>query len=104
MKPWRQDVAWTAKEAMRKAGHKVWTRPMAIKVTATFYFPVPKSKKGRVHGYYKTTKPDIDKILRGLLDSLTDICYEDDAQVSSIEAEKWFATTPHTVVYVEVLQ
>ena len=99
LKPWRQEVAWMAKEAMRKAGYSAWTRPTAIRVRVSFYFPTPKRAKVS----YKTTKPDIDKTLRGLLDALTGICYEDDAQVCEVTAEKKFSISPQTIVFVDVL-
>jgi len=38
------------------------------------------------HGYPKT--PDLDKLVRGVLDALTGVCYVDDSQVTTIECEK----------------
>jgi Holliday junction resolvase RusA-like endonuclease len=48
------------------------------------------------HGYPK--RPDLDKLVRAVLDALTGVCYLDDSQVTRIEAEKNF--DPVTVIEV----
>jgi crossover junction endodeoxyribonuclease RusA len=100
MKPWRQDAAWLGKEAMQKAGERLFVKPIAVAVDVTFYFQRPKKSKG----CHKTTKPDVDKLLRALLDALTGICYEDDSQVASCIIVKVFDETPRTEVRVSVLE
>lgn len=89
LKPWRQEVAWAAKEAMTKEGISLAKRPTPVSLWVFFYFTRPKDKKYR-EVVYKTTKPDVDKLLRGLSDSLTGICYEDDSQISFVHVEKVF--------------
>jgi crossover junction endodeoxyribonuclease RusA len=86
LKPWRQDVASEAMAAMSKAGAKLSEE--AIHVEVAFFFLRPKSvNKSVIH---KTTKPDIDKLERGILDGLTGICFRDDSQVVSCIASKGF--------------
>jgi Holliday junction resolvase RusA-like endonuclease len=46
--------------------------------------PMPKKTNRR----YPTTKPDIDKLSRAVLDALTSVWYKDDSQVIQLEAQK----------------
>ena len=84
LKPWRQDVSGKALEAM----HGKLTTEEAVEVRVRFYFAKPKSTPKRV--VEKITKPDVDKLLRGILDSLTGIVFADDAQVTGVACEKLF--------------
>ena len=78
---WTQAASWAALQA----GAKVVPKPGAVGVSVCFHFLMPKSAKRRdVH----TVKPDIDKLLRAVLDALTGICYEDDSQVTNVTATK----------------
>lgn len=84
LKPWRQDVASQAMLAMEG-------RPVietAVSVECRFFFLRPKSVKKSVID--KTTKPDLDKLVRGIFDGLTGICFRDDAQVVCVDAVKTF--------------
>lgn len=94
LKPWRQDVSSLALEAM--SGEQPIIGPVAL--TVRFYFEKPKSSGKRVTA--KTTKPDIDKCLRSILDSLTGIVFKDDAQVVQVECSKEFGTPERA--YIEV--
>jgi Holliday junction resolvase RusA-like endonuclease len=73
IKSWDQAVALAAKAAM--AGRAPLTGP--IRLDVVFYMPRPPSVTRRHH----TVKPDRDKLLRCLCDSLTGIAWVDDAQV-----------------------
>ena len=59
-----------------------------VEVRASFYLPRPKSVK-RVR---PTVKPDLDKLARGVLDSLTNVVYRDDAQVTNLQVSKHYVT------------
>lgn len=83
---WRNVVSWTAEKAMRDAGLSTMRGP--VKLEATFYFPKPKSTPKRV--IYKTTKPDLSKLLRALEDSMSGIVYVDDAQICDLRVAKSF--------------
>lgn len=85
LKPWRQQVSGMAKVAMGE--QPVTERPIWIELR--FYFTRPKSTKAGV--LWKTTKPDIDKLLRGVLDSLTGIVFRDDSQVAVVHCHKEFS-------------
>lgn len=88
LKPWRTEVAWAAKEAMKSFKASLIERPTAVRVEAQFYFVRPKSVKN--NRQVKSTAPDCDKLARSLLDSLSGICFRDDAQVASLVVSKWF--------------
>jgi len=81
---WRSTIALAA----RFAGAKPVDSAIGIEVT--FRVRRPKTvKRDR-----PTVAPDLDKYLRGLLDSLTGICYQDDSQVVDIKARKVYSDTP----------
>jgi Holliday junction resolvase RusA-like endonuclease len=95
-KPWRQQVSQTCLESMKggsPAGRKV---PMRLMVS--FYFSKPKGIKNFAE---KVTRPDLDKCVRLVLDSLTGIAYEDDSQVIEIRADKQYGNPPRADIWVE---
>jgi Holliday junction resolvase RusA-like endonuclease len=75
---WRSAIALTA----RQKGARPLTDPMYIHIK--FYLPKPRTVK-RLH---PSVAPDLDKLIRAVLDGLTAIAYVDDGQVVSIVAEK----------------
>ena len=81
---WRSTVAFSAKlaGATPKEG--------AIEMWLVFIMPRPKTVKRP----YPTVPPDLDKLIRGVLDALTGICYIDDAQVVEIHAHKIYGNSP----------
>jgi len=85
LKPWRQDVGLLAKSSMNQLKSELATG--AVRVDIWFGFQRPKSRKKDRH---KTTKPDLDKLERAVLDALTGICYQDDSQVTVLHAEKFY--------------
>jgi len=95
MKPWRQQITGTALASMN--GQKKFTRDTPVRVDAVFYFERPKSARKRLG---KTTKPDLDKLLRALLDSLTGVLFEDDSQVVQCNVSKEYHSPERVEVYV----
>ena len=43
-------------------------------------------------------KPDVDNIAKCFMDALNGLCYEDDAQVTTLFAEKRYSSDPHVEV------
>ncbi len=84
---WRQQC----RDAARAAGAEKWTGPIGINLS--FGLPSPLDTR---HGYPK--RPDLDKLIRGVLDALTGVCYLDDSQVIIITAVKRWE--PVTVIEV----
>lgn len=75
---WRSAIALGA----RHAG--ALPRDGAISIDMTFFMPKPKT----VTRSHPTVAPDLDKLIRAVLDGLTAIAYRDDGQVISITARK----------------
>jgi crossover junction endodeoxyribonuclease RusA len=90
---WRAFARLKAEIAMRE--HAMIRKPHPVAIEVVFYFDRPKS-----HSTTKglrdtaptrhTSKPDIDKLLRALLDSMTGIVFEDDSQVWIKSASKCY--------------
>jgi Holliday junction resolvase RusA-like endonuclease len=89
-KPWRQAIVDASRDALEH--HAVMAGP--VEVFVVFYMPRPKSAPRRVTE--PTTKPDIDKLERALLDALTAAgVWRDDAQVIHVHSRKAFAGGAH---------
>lgn len=94
---WRSAVAWAARMASRG-------RPIEgpVSVEATFLVPRPR----RPAGALPSRRPDLDKLLRALLDGLVaGRAISDDSQVTDVSCRKRYATgTPETLVVVRPLE
>lgn len=104
LRPWRQAVAIEASLAM---GRDASPTRGAVRVELAFSFPRPAGHygNGRNQGIvrdsapaYKTTKPDLDKLARSVLDALTGIVFVDDAQVDELLARKRFGAAGVDIV------
>lgn len=64
----------------------------------------PKSKKERLmQGEWKLTKPDIDNVLKSILDALNGIAFKDDSQVVSINCIKTYSNKDCVTVEIKYL-
>lgn len=61
-------------------------------VTIELYFRLRKPRT--VKREYPTVPPDLDKLIRSVLDALTGIAYDDDSQVVEIQAHKSYGEDP----------
>ncbi len=77
---WRADIARNAE----LFGFKPIAS--AVKVQLDFVMSKPKSAKRA----FPSVKPDLDKLVRAVLDGLTGVVYEDDSQVILISASKTY--------------
>jgi crossover junction endodeoxyribonuclease RusA len=107
-KGYKQTAALFASQAMAAGRLQPFEGPLIL--TVAFYRRRPKSHytgsgklsaKG-VRTPYPTGKPDATKLLRGLEDALTGICWADDSQVVCQYVEKRYG--PHDATYVVVEQ
>jgi Holliday junction resolvase RusA-like endonuclease len=90
-KPWRRALT----DAFRKVLHDEQRNiPIgACKVTIEFYMPRPKSRPTDV---FHHVKPDVDKLSRAVLDSLTDAgVIQDDSRVVKLTAMKLYEDAQH---------
>lgn len=76
-----------------------------LKVTLSFYFKAPKSwsnrKKLLAIGQYKHTKPDIDNLIKTVLDAANNHLWKDDNQIVEIHSFKQYAEEPKIILEVE---
>lgn len=107
-KTWSAAVAGAAFEAMVEHGIEL-VREVPLVIEVDFYRP-------RAKGHFRTgrnahllkpdapaapnTRPDVDKLLRAILDALKNVAYADDGQVASVIARKNFGEPARAVVRV----
>ncbi len=96
-----------ASEAARVRGGSV-PLERAVSVRATFVLPRPKSAPKELHTARQQTlygwpvrRPDLDKLVRAILDALTGVLFRDDGQVVQLWAQKVYGEQPGVVVEVE---
>lgn len=81
---WRASIAIAARYAGAQPSAK------SISMTMVFIFQKPKT----VTRSEPTVPPDLDKLIRAVLDGLTAVAYKDDAQVTEIRAVKIYGERP----------
>lgn len=84
VKPWRVDVAWAAREA--------FLSPMdgPVRLELGFVMPRPKSApKKSTPAAIK--RPDLDKLVRAVMDAITGVVVVDDSQIVHLVATKRIA-------------
>ena len=99
LKAWEQRIAHEA-QAHIPAGF--CDGESAYIVDCIFEFAEPKSH-AKAYRYYHRTRPDADKLLRAVLDALTDITWHDDAQVVTATCIKGYGWRPGVTVVIQKL-
>lgn len=73
-------------------------RDVPIKLTATYYMPIPKSAskklKATMAGKWHTKKPDTSNITKSVEDALNRIAYDDDSQIAWLDVKKVYGEPP----------
>jgi len=79
-----------------------------VKVNILFRYKLPQSAskedRDRVESgmaIRKATKPDVDNILKQLLDAMNGIVYTDDSQIVEIKASKWYSKKDEVIITIE---
>lgn len=78
-----------------------------IKVSIIAYFSIPKTtKKADIkemleNNISPTKKPDIDNIVKAILDSMNKFAFKDDNQITKLEVEKKYAIEDKVYVKIE---
>lgn len=99
LKKWRKAVAAAAGEAMLHAGRAMIEDKVSLAVEAHFFMERPNEwGTGRNLRHLKPNAraapvviPDLDKLLRAILDGMSDVVYKDDCLVTRAVAEKHYA-------------
>nr|WP_080147521.1 RusA family crossover junction endodeoxyribonuclease [Staphylococcus epidermidis] len=80
---------------------------ISLKVSLFFYFISPKSwsknQKLLAIGQYKRTKPDIDNLIKTVLDAANNRLWKDDNQIVEIYSFKQYAEQPKIILKLEEL-
>lgn len=119
LRPWRESVCWHARQAMQTPWLEgTISRPPfvgPVSVSAIFWLPRPAGHfgSGRNAGQLRASapdrpavKPDLDKLLRAVLDALSEAgAWRDDAQVVELgEVAKRYADQPGALIRVSLIQ
>lgn len=105
VKEWRAFARLKAVEAMQ--GKELIARPSCVQLSVSFVFARPKkhyTPKGLLRQdapCNHTSRPDADKLLRALFDSMSEVVFEDDSQVARVEVFKSYAEGTFTEVRVQ---
>lgn len=83
LRAWRTDIGNTAKSC----GIQLIEKNRGVTIDLMFCMPKPSSVKRSI----PSTRPDLDKLIRAVLDALTGIAYVDDGQVVAITASKIYS-------------
>ena len=77
---------------------------MPVYVDVVFYMPIAQSlsgikKRQMANGVIAhTTKPDVDNLLKLVLDCLNDLVIEDDSQIVELRGKKIYSNKPGTLI------
>ncbi len=97
--PIRRGTAWSGYCGLVAEQNKP-EKPLegALTVTLTFCRRAPKK-----HGEYPTTRPDVENLAKGLLDSWNGILWRDDSQIVDLELSKRYDAREGVEVEVQEL-
>jgi len=99
-----QDYEKLIKETFIRSGQIMETG--TLEATIKCYFKIPKSAtKGKLlamqHNVVRPTKrPDLDNIIKGILDGLNGQAYKDDSQIVQLTAAKYYSDMPRVEIMI----
>lgn len=93
LRTWRVHIGNTA----RNCGIQIAEKDTGVLIDLMFCMPKPKSVKRLI----PSTRPDLDKLIRAVLDALTGIAYIDDGQVVEITASKIYSNNVGVKIGIE---
>jgi Holliday junction resolvase RusA-like endonuclease len=90
LKPYRKEVGKSALSKRQELGFYeiLFGKHVPVHAEFKFFFTKPQSVSGKRKDH--VVKPDLSKLVRSTEDALTGIIYADDAQITSIKAEKFY--------------
>ena len=89
-------------KAVTLSGSMVFNKPIegAVILICIFYLKKPKTVKRDI----PHVKPDLDKLIRAINDSLIGVAFRDDSQVVHIEARKVYSTASEQGCFIRIMQ
>lgn len=91
-------------DAYKEQAQYKFERDQALNVKISFGMPIPKSttrtiRAQMIDGLMKhTKKPDVDNLIKSVLDALNGIAWEDDAQIVKVSATKEYSIEPYVCI------
>ena len=83
----------------------IFDASMALKIDIVFELEIPKSlskkKQELLVGSYNTKKPDIDNLVKSVLDAMNGVWFKDDGQICSVSAMKKYSREPKTIIVIK---
>lgn len=113
LRPWRAAVAAAALQARQDANlDSILSGPVSVFVEFTFTRPKSHYGTGRNEGKVKASapqwvpvKPDLDKLIRAVNDSLTEAgVFRDDAQIAQLTTTKQYGDTAAATIWVDTVR
>lgn len=91
----------------QNTGAKPFAKGVPLVVRIDTYHAIPKkaNKKEReqmqAKGILPTTRPDVDNVIKAILDALNGITYHDDSQVVELDVKKFYCSNPRVWVQIQ---
>jgi len=85
----------------------LWIPSGPVRMVIKAYYGLAKSdsqkkRQAKLSGVIRPTKkPDIDNCIKAIADSINGLAYQDDTQIVSVTAEKYYAEIPRVEVEIE---
>lgn len=93
VKPWREQIALAAQAEATRAGFVPATTALHVEIELR----MPRPKRAPKSRVLPVVKPDLDKLVRAVLDGCTGPLWHDDSLVVELVARKVYATEPDLV-------
>ena len=105
LEPWRDRIEREIREVL-KTEDITFNQDDPIEISMIFFFMIPASKNKKKKGYpaHHTTRPDIDKLCRAVLDAVSFASGVDDARVGYMDARKHYTHIPDSVGVIIIIQ
>ena len=105
----KSELAKIAKEQLTEQTFYA-SKHVPIEVDLRFYIPLLKSfnknkREMALKGYLRPpTRPDIDNYIKGTLDSLNGLFWEDDGQIVELHAGKYYSDKPRIEMEIKEME
>jgi Holliday junction resolvase RusA-like endonuclease len=83
-----EEISYLLKVALLRTGNKITNKPVFVKLIFQYPYPRGKTQKDKL---YKTTRPDLDNLIKLVMDSMNELIFYDDNQVVRLESEKIYS-------------
>jgi len=100
----QKELKLVSQITLKNQHNQYGSRPLykgPLKVESFFYFHIPKTKKDTHPLDYKTSKPDVDNLVKLILDMANGILFKDDSQVVEMICHKLYDINPRTEFIIE---